>query len=146
MNWSQNVAFENSATYTIVGEADADVDAVVLFKKKFTLNGNVELVIGERGDAAVKAYENNIPQKAEGYYLDIKGNRVVIAGNDGSGTFYGVQSFIQIASQPKLMEVTIKDYPDVPKRGLVEGFYGNPYSVENRMSLFELFGRQKMNI
>ena len=146
VNWSQNVAFDNSATYTIVGEADADVDAVALFKKKFTLNGNVELVIGERGDAAVKAYENNIPQKAEGYYLDIKGNRVVIAGNDGSGTFYGVQSFIQIASQPKVMEVTIKDYPDVPKRGLVEGFYGNPYSVENRMSLFELFGRQKMNI
>lgn len=53
VNWSQNVAFDNSATYTIVGEADADVDAVALFKKKFTLNGNVELVIGERDCSVV---------------------------------------------------------------------------------------------
>jgi predicted phage-related endonuclease len=44
------------------------------------------------------------------------------------------------------MCATVIDYPDVPQRGLVEGYYGNPYSEENRMGLFEMFGRQKMNV
>ena len=88
MTWGSETAFENSASYTITGEADADADAINLFKEKFTTtDGTVELVIGERGDAAVAAYESLIPAKAEGYYLAVEKNKVVIAGNDGSGTY-----------------------------------------------------------
>ena len=141
------VAFENSASYTITGEADTDADAINLFKKKFgTTDGTVELVIGERGDAAVAAYESLIPQKAEGYYLAVEKNKVVIAGNDGSGTYYGVQTFTQMASQPNVMCATVTDYPSVPQRGLVEGYYGNPYSEADRMGLLEMFGEMKMNV
>ncbi|MBO5806842.1 MAG: O-GlcNAcase, partial [Bacteroidaceae bacterium] len=128
INWGSDVAFESSAGYTITGEDEADADAVKLFKEHFTTGGTVELVIGERGDAAVAEYGSLIPQKTEGYYLAISGNKVVIAGNDASGTYYGVQTFRQIASQPNVMEVTITDYPSVVQRGLVEGYYGNPYS------------------
>ena len=145
--WGNDVAFENSASYTITGEADADVDAINLFKKKFgTAEGTVELIIGERGDDAVAAYESLIPEKAEGYYLEVTPNKVVIAGNDGSGTYYGVQTFSKIASQPNVMCATIKDYPSVPQRGLVEGYYGNPYSEADRMGLLEMFGEMKMNV
>ena len=147
IQWSEQVAFNKDVAYVITGEDAADPDAVNLFKKNFsTDNGSVEVIIGERGDEAVTAYESLIPQKAEGYYLAIDGKKVIIAGNDGSGTFYGVQTFIQIASQPEVMNVTVTDYPSVPQRGLVEGYYGNPYSKENRMGLFEMFGRQKMNV
>lgn len=147
IEWEESVAFTNDATYTLTGEDEADSDAVALFKKHFsTDNGTIELIMGERGDVAVAAYENLIPQKAEGYYLSVQSDKVVIAGNDGAGTFYGMQSYLQIASQPDVMCVTVADYPDVPHRGLVEGYYGNPYSEANRMSLFEMFGRQKMNI
>lgn len=147
IQWSGKVAFSNDATYTITGTDTADTDAVNLFNRSFsTGNGTVEVIIGERGDEAVAEYADLIPQKSEGYYLAIKGNKVIIAGNDGSGTFYGVQTYRQIASQPQVMEVTVTDYPSVPQRGLVEGYYGNPYSKENRMGLFEMFGRQKMNV
>ena len=147
VTWGDETAFENNAGYTITGEADADADAVNLFKKKFsTTDGTVELVIGERGDAAVAAYESLIPAKAEGYYLEVSANKVVIAGNDGSGTYYGVQTFSKIASQPNVMCATIKDYPSVPQRGLVEGYYGNPYSEADRMGLLEMFGEMKMNV
>ena len=147
IQWSGNVAFNNDATYTITGAGTADTDAVNLFNRSFsTGNGTVEVIIGERSDEAVAEYADLIPQKSEGYYLAIEGNKVVIAGNDGSGTFYGVQTYRQIASQPQVMEVTVTDYPSVPQRGLVEGYYGNPYSKENRMGLFEMFGRQKMNV
>ena len=145
--WGSETAFENSASYTITGEADADADAVNLFKKNFsTTDGTVELVIGERGDAAVAAYESLIPQKAEGYYLAVEKGKVVIAGNDGSGTYYGVQTFTQMASQPNVMCATITDYPSVPQRGLVEGYYGNPYSEADRMGLLKMFGEMKMNV
>lgn len=147
IQWSEQVAFNKDVAYVITGEDAVDPDAVNLFKKNFsTDNGSVEVIIGERGDEAVAAYESLIPKKAEGYYLAIDGKKVIIAGNDGSGTFYGVQTFIQIASQPEVMNVTVTDYPSVPQRGLVEGYYGNPYSKENRMGLFEMFGRQKMNV
>lgn len=147
IQWSGKVAFNNDATYTITGAGTADTDAVNLFNRSFsTGNGTVEVIIGERSDEAVAEYADLIPQKPEGYYLAIEGNKVVIAGNDGSGTFYGVQTYRQIASQPQVMEVTVTDYPSVPQRGLVEGYYGNPYSKENRMGLFEMFGRQKMNV
>ena len=147
ITWGKEIAFASNAAYIVNGEATADTDAINLFKKHFTTdNGTVELIIGERGDEVVEPYTSLIPEKAEGYYLAVDGNRVVIAGNDGNGTFYGVQSFIQIASQPNVMNVTMTDYPSVPQRGLVEGYYGNPYSKENRMGLFEMFGRQKMNV
>ena len=35
ITWGNETAFENSASYTITGEEDADTDAVNLFKKKF---------------------------------------------------------------------------------------------------------------
>ncbi|MBQ8270859.1 MAG: beta-N-acetylglucosaminidase domain-containing protein [Bacteroidaceae bacterium] len=146
ISWSGESAFPGSTAFAITGEATADADAVALFKENFPTGGLLPVIIGERGDAAVSAYESLIPEQAEGYYLSVGSDKVVIAGNDGAGTFYGVQSFIQIASQPNVMAVTITDYPAIPYRGLVEGYYGNPYSEADRMSLFEMFGRQKMNI
>ena len=147
ITWGNEIAFENSASYTITGEADADADAINLFKKNFTTTeGTVELVIGERGDAAVAAYESLIPAKAEGYYLEVTPNKVVIAGNDNSGTYYGVQTFTQMTAQPNVKCATITDYPSVPQRGLVEGYYGNPYSEADRMGLLQMFGEMKMNV
>lgn len=150
VSWGNEVAFEKGVSYTLTGENDADQDAVNLFKKNFdTANGSIEVIIGERGDAAIESTnipESDFPEKAEGYYLKIDGKKVIIAGNDDRGTFYGVQTFLQIASQPQVMNVTITDYPSVSERGLVEGYYGNPYSESDRLNLFEFFGRQKMNV
>ena len=36
--------------------------------------------------------------------------------------------------------------PSVPQRGLVEGYYGNPYSEADRMGLLQMFGEMKMNV
>ena len=146
IEWGSEIAFSNTATYTFFGEETADRTTVALFKEKFnTENGTVQVIIGEKGDEAVAEYESLIPNKAEGYYLAVNKDKVVIAGYDNSGTFYGVQTFIQMASQPNVMCVTITDYPSVPQRGLVEGYYGNPYSEADRMGLLNMFGEMKMN-
>lgn len=147
ITWGEKAFDSATAAYTLTGADEADTDAVNLLKASLPTDGGpVTLIVGERGDAAVSAYEALIPSKSEGYYLNVEPNRVVIAGNDERGTFYGVQTFLQIAAQPEVMSVTVTDYPDVADRGVVEGFYGNPWSHTNRLRQFEFYGRNKMNV
>ena len=147
VQWGADKAFDNTVAYTLVGATDADADAVALIHKYLkTENGTLQLIIGERGDDAVAAYESLIPNKDEGYYLSVSKEGVVIAGNDVSGTYYGVQTYLQLATQPEVKAVTITDWPSISDRGLVEGYYGNPYSDADRKSLLEFFGRTKMNV
>ena len=146
IEWGNEKAFDNSVTFKLKGAATADKDAVALLGKYTCDNGKgIKLVIGERGDKAVKKYNALIPQKREGYYLSITPKEVVIAGNDESGTYYGVQTLLQIMQNAEVFPVTISDFPAVATRGMVEGYYGNPYSEADRKDMFEFFGKQKMN-
>ena len=146
INWGEAKAFDNNVSFKVKGLKTADTDATALLKKEINIDGkDVTLIIGERGDKAVKKYSSLIPRQSEGYYINITPKEVVIAGNDERGTYYGVQTFLQIASAAEVMCVTITDYPDVKTRGMVEGYYGNPYSEEDRKSMFDFFGKQKMN-
>ena len=122
-------AFGQPKEVMLKGADDADADAVALLRSNFAdSKKGVRVIIGERGDKAVKAYENQIPNKVEGYYISVSKKQVVIAGNDEAGTYYGVQTFLQMASQPEVMAAEVHDWPDVLERGVVEGFYGNPWS------------------
>lgn len=105
-----------------------------------------KVIVGTMGDKAVKKFKKFIPQHAEGYYLNIDKDRIVIAGYDTNGTFYGEQTLKQLREQNCMREVTISDYPTMPERGVIEGFYGNPYSQQNRLDLFRFMGANKMNI
>ena len=42
--------------------------------------------------------------------------------------------------------VVVEDYSDTQYRGIVEGFYGFPYSVEDRLSLMEYMKDNKLNM
>ncbi|MDE5554264.1 MAG: beta-N-acetylglucosaminidase domain-containing protein, partial [Muribaculaceae bacterium] len=83
------------------------------------------------------------------YVLTVDKNGVTIIGRDARGVFYGIQTLRQLLENPgmekALPELTINDYPTLPKRGVVEGFYGNPWSHEVRLSLIDFYGRHKMN-
>lgn len=104
-----------------------------------------KIILGKSGDKAVKKYVKKIPQKKEGYYIEVNENSIVIAGADARGAFYGVQTLAQMARQGNLSICTIEDYPDIEFRGVVEGFYGTPWSHEARMRQLEFYGRNKMN-
>ena len=111
-----------------------------------TATAPFKINIGKKGDKNVRKYGRNIPQQAEGYYLKIGKEEIVIAGTDERGTYYGVQTLAQLLTLPKLPQVEITDYPDVPFRGVVEGFYGTPWSHEARLRQLEFYGRNKMNV
>ncbi len=146
ISWGK-FAFRNTVAYRIVSEKNANTDALRVLKQHIKIsNKGVKVIIGKKGDAAIRSVTALIPATKEGYYLSIQPNAVIIAGTDDAGTFYGVQTFLQILRNPQVKSVIIKDYPNVAERGVVEGFYGNPYSYEDRIRLFDFMGKNKMNI
>lgn len=72
-----------------------------------------------------------------------------IIGADEEGAWNGVLSLDQLLDQKneegKFAEVLVADYPDIKLRGFVEGFYGFPWSFENRCSVIAQAARYKIN-
>ena len=110
------------------------------------VTADFSVCIGMKGDKSVRKYAARIPKQAEGYYLKIDKEGIVVAGADRRGVFYGVQTLAQLVALPRLPLAEVTDYPDVPYRGVVEGFYGVPWSREARLSQLDFYGRNKMNI
>lgn len=136
-------AAAQSPTHKLTGAKTADADAVKLLEQSLNIGpkGAVEIIIGEAGDKAVKKYARQIPAAPEGFYLSIAPKRVVIAGSDEAGTFYGVQEFLK--NPTALTDTAIA--PAIAMRGVIEGFYGNPWSHTDRLSQFDFYGRHAMN-
>lgn len=104
------------------------------------------ITLGVKGDKCVKKYAKRIPAQAEGYYLSISEKEIVVAGADERGLYYGVQTLLASMAEGKLQACTVTDWPDVPFRGVVEGFYGTPWSQEARLSQLDFYGKHKMNV
>lgn len=86
---------------------------------------------------------------AQGYEILInnKMQKVSLVGNDQDGLFYAMQTFSQllVESSGKLPNGEIRDYPIIKKRGVIEGFYGKPWTQEDRLEQFRFYGEQKLN-
>ena len=112
-----------------------------------TLNDKgASLTLTDDAKAADKAGVKNV---SGAYVLTVNKKGVTITGRDARGVFYGIQTLSQLLENPSmassLPELTINDYPTLPKRGVVEGFYGNPWSHQVRLSLIDFYGRHKLN-
>lgn len=93
------------------------------------------------------------PYKYDPYLLQVNANSIhgdiFVAGNDEGSAFYAFATLEQMLEQAvgsSLQAVTVEDYSYTRYRGIVEGFYGYPYSVENRISLFKFCKRFKLNL
>ncbi|WP_086787376.1 beta-N-acetylglucosaminidase domain-containing protein [Streptomyces caniscabiei] len=87
---------------------------------------------------------------AEGYVLASgrSSGRALLAlsGTDTTGTFYAAQTLRQLLAGGRLPEVTVRDWPTAALRGVVEGFYGTPWSHAERLSQLDFYGRTKQNV
>jgi len=87
-------------------------------------NRGIDTLVSRSGSILTDNYPG-----PEGYFLDINPDYVLIAGSDSSGTFYGVQSLIQLIlrekDELKIQPATIVDYPDMSLRSTFYGFYLN---------------------
>lgn len=73
--------------------------------------------------------------------------QLVILGENTDATFYGLASLEQMLDNgtENLPCVTINDYADQQSRGLVEGYYGYPYSVAVKKDIMKFMARYKLN-
>lgn len=109
-------------------------------KARFTLR------LGLVGDKTVSKVKRQVPTGEEAYYLSADRGGVTIAANTERGLYYGVQTLLGMMREGKLEACTISDWPDVKHRGVVEGFYGTPWSHEHRLRQLDFYGRHKMNV
>lgn len=99
---------------------------------------------------AKAAAKRGVKEISGAYALTINVKGITIVGYDEKGAFYGIQTLRQLVESPvagkgELPCLDINDYPDLKYRGVVEGFYGTPWSHEVRMSLIDFYGKFKMN-
>lgn len=72
---------------------------------------------------------------------------LVVQGKDATGLFYAINNLNNlIDKQADLSQLNITEEPQMSIRGVIEGFYGEPWSQQARKDLFKFMGEHKMNV
>lgn len=99
-------------------------------------------------DVKPTVYED-LYDKTDAYMLKIQEGKITIIGKNTDAAFYGVSTLELILEQCKdsktVKNLTVEDYSDAQFRGFIEGYYGIPWSDEDRISLMEFGGKFKAN-
>ncbi|QCJ41081.1 hyaluronoglucosaminidase [Bacillus sp. S3] len=164
----QGGQFDISNTINIVFESNIDsytkkrVEEIVASKNiKFTVSNEIvadktNFLVGvyqskEYVDQYFETHQLNdaaIFEKLDANIVSVDNNVIAVLGKDVDSAFYGVTTVKHIFKQMKdrtIQALTIKDYADVKGRGFIEGYYGEPWSNEDRAELMTFGGEFKMN-
>ncbi|MFJ9713585.1 beta-N-acetylglucosaminidase domain-containing protein [Streptomyces sp. NPDC101234] len=72
---------------------------------------------------------------------------LALSGVDTTGTFYAAQTLRQLLDGRHALPVTtVRDWPSAALRGVVEGFYGTPWTHTERLHQLDFYGRTKQNV
>ena len=160
-------AGSTTLTDRVIVETGNDIDSytqkriedtlAVLGLQKVTAGfGNTRLTVGVygSGDAADTygvlhgADEEMFTNRYDAYALWIDNGEIVILGKNTDAAYGGVTTLKRIFEQldgRSVRNLTIYDYAEVQFRGFIEGYYGNPWSMEDRIDLMQYGGEIKMN-
>ena len=102
----------------------------------------------EKVDSYITEDVRYISEKIDSYYLSIKDNNIVILGKDSDSVYYGLSTLDLIfqQTQDEVRELEIKDYSSSYYRGFIEGYYGIPWTSEERKELMRFGSKFKSNI
>lgn len=85
----------------------------------------------------------------EGYSISISPKQIQLSFATPRGRYYALKTLGQILNEAQLVGklplVQITDSPDIPFRGTVEGFYGQPWSHVDRIEQLRFYGDWKLN-
>lgn len=93
------------------------------------------------------------PERADlpsgGYRLavgEVRGrSTVALDGIGEDGLFHGVQTLRQLITDGTVAPAVVRDWPGTAVRGMAEGFYGQPWTREERLAQLGFMGRTKQN-
>ncbi|GAA2936750.1 hypothetical protein GCM10010446_22360 [Streptomyces enissocaesilis] len=160
-----------TSTVTVVAGAEADAAALKVTRQALLDAGARQVVRGERpvrnrltvyvggpGETPQTAealadlgIEGPAGLPAEGYVLGVGEDLVALSGKDAAGTYYAAQSLRLLLPErggpgAKVAGVEIRDWPGTAVRGVIEGFYGIPWTHAARLDQLDFYGEHKMNI
>ncbi|MFF2895181.1 beta-N-acetylglucosaminidase domain-containing protein [Streptomyces sp. NPDC057966] len=92
----------------------------------------------ERGDLPAGGYRIAVGRVAGR-------DTVAVDGVGEDGLFHGVQTLRQLIRDKGVAGVTVRDWPGTAVRGMTEGFYGQPWTRQERLAQIGFMGRTKQN-
>ena len=141
----------DEATEDYLYEVMALKDVMVRKSESATEGYRVLLGIDQSGEAVDRFVNENqsaLFEKTDAYYLSIDEKNIVILGKDTDACFYGLTTlkgiFEQTTNVVRCLEV--EDYSDCTYRGFIEGYYGIPWTKDERIELMEYGSKVKSNI
>ncbi|MEO6682161.1 MAG: beta-N-acetylglucosaminidase domain-containing protein, partial [Ginsengibacter sp.] len=116
------------------------------FENPFNLSDSAESIFCEIN---LFAQDDHLLNKRGAYRLELTPQKISMNVSGNQGLFYALQTLRQLkiekGGQSFLPECKIEDFPDVIHRGTVEGFYGEPWSFEDRLEQISFYGKLKLN-
>lgn len=146
---------------TTIGNSVEDTQTYQAIQKTADkLNNNAvnldQTYFGIAGDPVVDQQVKNLNTESATNLKDngyiIKGGIInnqktlVVQGKDATGLFYAINNLNNlIDKKADLSQVNVSEEPQMSIRGVIEGFYGEPWSQQARKDLFKFMGEHKMN-
>ena len=129
------------------------VTAIAEAKRLPAIPDRATIVLGRDDSAVVREAlaraKATLDDHAEGYAIAsqaIGGAGVItLAGHDADGVFHAAQTFRQLARTGTIPALTIRDHPVMPIRGTIEGFYGKPWTHDDRIRHLDFLATVKAN-
>lgn len=129
---------------------------ITLTTSSEVVSGKTNILVGINGSKGVVdnyfnenvSHQENFFDKLDSHIVYVNNGVIGILGKDADSAFYGVTSLKHVFNQLEngtIKDFRINDYADVKYRGFIEGYYGNPWSNEDRAELMKYGGDYKMN-
>ncbi len=115
-------------------------------------NFSINLGVYKSNEAVDKMYSSKdltyLEEKIDAYYLEINNNAINVLGKNTDAVFYGLASLKMIFEQStnQIRKLVIKDYSNSTWRGFIEGYYGIPWTSDERIELMRFGEIVKSNI
>ena len=116
---------------------------------------NVLIGINDSGELVDNYFNSEVPheeaffdEKTDAHLVYSNDGVIGVLGEDADSAFYGVTTLKHVFNQldnNEIKEFRIDDYANVAYRGFIEGYYGNPWSNEDRAALMTYGGDYKLN-
>lgn len=126
-------------TYSEAESAEASNLYLAIYNSEEAVSSNLKAAHPELTD---------LMQKTDAYYLQAEPDKFTVIAKDVDSVFYALTTLYHIFKQVESRTVrtfVIEDYADVVSRGFIEGYYGNPWSTQNRSDLMRWSGYYKLN-
>lgn len=156
--WGESQALSKS-TYVAKGVPSADQDEfdAIMAERGLTAaadDAGIEFHFFGPADFALLQAQCSLPEsKLPGaHYIRLlkdeagDGMQAQVFFADSDGGFYALKTLRQLLGNGTATQAVLYDYPFSPLRGVLEGFYGDPWPKEDRMGMMREIANLKYNL